>query len=270
LANGETPQIPQDHGLSVYSGYEARAELKMRSIERLGYGISEIVEGLYGTGLDVIPVQSCKWSFSAMMGRPEEIAEVPGDVAARIQEDLPVVSGFNEGIRESAEIVANVDKGFEHCIGKFRNDLLVTATMRVEKGHHREYGWGVYFEQGRHRCILARTLANRPEEEAWEDTLWTACAEWASFEPVLGQPKTHCETLWAPDEFTHIFEVETFGQQAANASEYRLAQMARFAVGTQEFAQMYEWHSYADSDPPKRADYYAYHAAASRRIRISD
>jgi hypothetical protein len=87
---------------------------------------------------------------------------------------------------------------------------------------------------------------------------------------VLGQKKIHRETLWAPDEFTHIFEDGMFDQACANASEFRKRLMERFATGTQKFAQVYEWHSQADSDPPRRADGYAYHAAASRRILLSD
>jgi hypothetical protein len=166
--------------------------------------------------------------------------------------------------------VANVDQGFEHYIRHFRNDLPVTAAMRVEKGYHGEYGWGVYFEQERHRCVLAGTVANRPEEEAWEDTLWTACAEWASFEPMIGRPKIHWQTLWAPDEFTHMFEDGVFDQQYACASEFRKRAMDRFAMGTQKLAQTYKWHSHAESEPPpRRADGYAYHAAVSWRIRIS-
>jgi hypothetical protein len=97
-----------------------------------------------------------------------------------------------------------------------------------------------------------------------------ACAEWASFEPVLGQLKIHHETLWAPDEFTHIFEDGAFDEQYVQASDYKKRLMERFATGTQKFGQVYEWHSHADMDPPKRADDYTYHAAASRRIRISD
>jgi hypothetical protein len=162
LANGDTPQIPQDHGAPVYSVYGSKVELKMRQIEKLGIGVEGIVHELYGTDYAVIPLQSSKLSFNAMTGKPEEIINVPEDVAARIQENAPAVPGFNEGIRESAEIVANVDKGFEHYIKYFRNYLPVTAAMRVEKGHHGEYGWGVYFEQGRHRCVLAGTLANHP------------------------------------------------------------------------------------------------------------
>jgi hypothetical protein len=171
------PQIPQDHGLPVYSVYGSKAELKMRQIEKLGIGVKGIVQELYGMDFEVIPLQSCKWSFNAMMGRPGENIAVPGDVAAQIQENAPVAPGFNEGVRESADIVANVDKGFEHYIKYFRDDLPVTAAMRVEKGYHSENGWGVHFEQGRRRYVLAGTLANQSEEEAWEDTLWTACAE---------------------------------------------------------------------------------------------
>jgi hypothetical protein len=98
-----------------------------------------------------------------------------------------------------SEIVANVDKGFQHYVKCFRDELPVTAAVRVEKGHHGEHGWGVYFEQGRYRCILAGIVAEHSEEEALEDAMWTAVAEWASFEPTLGKPKIHRETLWAPD-----------------------------------------------------------------------
>jgi hypothetical protein len=54
------------------------------------------------------------------------------------------------------------------------------------------------------------------------------------------------------------------------ASEYRRAVMDKFALGTRKFAQAYEFRSAEEEDPPKRADCCAYHAAASRRIRISD
>jgi hypothetical protein len=67
-------------------------------------------------------------------------------------------------------------------------------------------------------CIMAGTVANRPEDEAWEDTPWTACAECATFGPKIGQPKIHHETLWTPDEFTHIFEGSTFDQEYVNGA----------------------------------------------------
>jgi hypothetical protein len=46
--------------------------------------------------------------------------------------------------------------------------------------------------------------------------------------------------------------------------------MDRFMTGIRKFGQAFEWHPHAESDPPKRADYYSYHAAASRRFRVSD
>jgi hypothetical protein len=225
---------------------------------------------MYGVDMDVQPVQGRNWSYNAVMKRGDEIPVVAEEVAVQILETRPVAPGFNEALRESSEIVANVDKGFQHYVKYFRDELPVTAAVRIEKAHHGEYGWGVYFEQGRHRSVLAGTLANRSVEEAWEDTMWTACAEWASFGPVLGQSKIHREILWAPDEFTHIFEGSKFGVEYANASEFRKRVMERFVIRTQKFGQAYEWHSHADLDPPKRADYYSYHGAASRRIRISD
>jgi hypothetical protein len=142
--------------------------------------------------------------------------------------------------------------------------------LRQRSSHHGEYGWGVYFEQGRHRCILAGSIAEHAEEDALEDAMWTAVAEWASFEPTLGKPKIHRETLWAPDEFGNIFAGDTFQAEYAVASEYRRAVMDKFALGTRKFAQAYEFRSAAEEDPPKRADGYAYHAAASHRIRIAD
>jgi hypothetical protein len=108
------------------------------------------------------------------------------------------------------------------AIERFRNDIPVTDALKVEKGHHEQYGWGVYFEQGRHRCILAGTVSKRPKDEAWEDTLWTACAEWASFMPRLGQPKIHQENPWTPDEFKHIFEEGTFEQVFGTAFSMNL------------------------------------------------
>jgi hypothetical protein len=254
----------------VYPVYGSRAELKMRRIEKLGIDIQEIVQKLYGTNCTVHPLHSCKWSFNAMMGRLVENVGVPEDVAEKIQDKAPDAPGLNEAVRESAEIVANVDKGFVHYISKFRNDLPVSAAIGIEKGHHSEYGWGVYFEQGRHRCVLAGTVVNRPEEEILEDTTWKVCAEWANFEPVLGQPRIHRETLWEPDESTHIFEGSTFDKEYANASEHRKRLMERFAVGTQKFAQVYEFHTHSDLAPSGRVDRYAYHAASSRRVRIAD
>jgi hypothetical protein len=70
LSDGTTPQIPQDHGLPVYPVYGTRAELKMRNIEKLGFGVQGIVQILYVMGLTIIPIQSQRWSLNAVMWRP--------------------------------------------------------------------------------------------------------------------------------------------------------------------------------------------------------
>jgi hypothetical protein len=185
LENEELTGIPQDHGLPVCSVYGKKKVIRMRHIDRIGLGVQGIVHNLYGPDMQIFPLQSNKWSFNAVMGRSGKDIGIPEDVAAEIQENAPEAVGFNEAVRESTEITANVDKGFEHYIKYFRDDLRVTTEVSVEAGHHGEYGWGVYFEQGRHRMVLAGTLANRPKEEIEDDVLWLACAEWANFEPVL-------------------------------------------------------------------------------------
>jgi hypothetical protein len=93
LSDGTTPQIPQNHGLPVYSVYGVRAELKMRDIDRLGCGVTGIVQALYGTGVQVIPIRSEKWSFNAAMGKPEEKIDLPGDVMAQVCENPRACAG---------------------------------------------------------------------------------------------------------------------------------------------------------------------------------
>jgi hypothetical protein len=212
-----------------------------------------------------------KWSYNAANGIPGEGLTLPEEVAAQLVGTGEGAAEFNEGIRESSEIVANVDKGFSHYLKCFRSDQEVTASIRVEQGRHGEYGWGVHFEQGRHRCILPGTVMGTDE-----DAIWTACAELASFEPVLRQPRIHVEKLWTPDEFGFVFqELETgLGQwqsyQSANPS--RKLQIEKFGAGVAMFGQAFEWfpHSAVESGPPVRADAYSHHAAASRRFQVSD
>jgi hypothetical protein len=100
----------------------------------------------------------------------------------------------------------NVDKEFTHYLKYFMADQKVPALMQVSQGYQGEYGWGVYFQQGRHRCVLSGMVSGRPAEEALEDVLWTACAEWASSQPRLGECKTQKETFHFAEDCTHFFE----------------------------------------------------------------
>jgi hypothetical protein len=83
-------------------------------------------------------------------------------------------------------------------------------------------------------------------------------------------PEVSSGDIVGTGESGHIFAGDTFEAEYAAASEYRRAAMDKFALGTRKFAQAYEFRSAAEEDAPKRADGYAYHAAASRRVRISD
>jgi hypothetical protein len=112
LPGNVMPSIPQDHGLPVCTVYGAKATLKLRGFQGLGMGVKEIVQGLYGTGMEVQPTQSRNWSWNAVMARGGEEPKLSQEVAVQLQEKQPVVPGFNEALRESSEIVANVDKGF--------------------------------------------------------------------------------------------------------------------------------------------------------------
>jgi hypothetical protein len=89
------------------------------------------------------------------------------------------VEAANWAIRTDALIAQNVDKGFHYYVSEFEPSPEVPAAVLVEKGWQEEHGWAVFFEQGRHRCILAGTQLGRPEEEAEEDATWEALAAWA-------------------------------------------------------------------------------------------
>jgi hypothetical protein len=145
----------------VYTIYGARAELRLRDIERLGCGPAGIVRTLYNGTSELVQLSSQKWSYNAAMGGLGEEITLPAEIVSAPVGSTDGAREFNEG---SAEIVANVDKGFMHYLKYFRNDLEVTASIRIESGGHREYGWGVYFEQGRHRCALAGTVVGSEDD----------------------------------------------------------------------------------------------------------
>jgi hypothetical protein len=168
-----------------------------------------------------------------------------------------------------------VDKGLTHFIRSFRNDQEVIASIQVEQGRHGEYGWGVYFEQGRHRCVLTGTVSGRPREKAEEDAIWTACAEWARFDPIPWQGKVHQENLWIPDSVTGAFlEWDNLGDLSSTgmyqqATQSQKEQMDRFSEGIRKFTQVFTCNPFSDGVSQRVAGY-AQQAAASRRFRVSD
>jgi hypothetical protein len=84
---------------------------------------------------------------------------------------------YNQELRDSAQFTRNAYKGFTHSLKYFKPDRRVAALMQILQGCQGEYGWGVFFQQGRHRYVISGTVSGRPAEEALENALWTACAE---------------------------------------------------------------------------------------------
>jgi hypothetical protein len=121
------------------------------------------------------------------MARPGERPQVLETVALPKPElSQEHVGAHNQQIRESALETQNVCEGFAHYVPHFKPTEPVTAAIQVEQGIQGEYGWAVYFEQERHRRVLAAVDSGRPAEEALEDAIWKACAEWASFQRISG------------------------------------------------------------------------------------
>jgi hypothetical protein len=123
-------------------------------------------------------------------------------VLEKLQLEDHVMREYNCQIRECAQAIQNIDKVFAHYLKDFRHDREVRASIQVEQGHYGEVGWGVLFEQGRHRCLLAGTVTNRSGDEIFENAFWTACAELANSEPVVGKPKVHQETCFFTETCT--------------------------------------------------------------------
>jgi hypothetical protein len=220
-------------------------------------------------------IEGTQWAFNAEMAREGEITMVPPEaVLQRPQLSDEQVRDSNCYIRECAQEVQNIDKGFAHYLKYFRLDREVRASIQIEKGHFGEVGWGVLFEQGRHRCLLARTVSGKPEDEAVEDALWIACAEWANFELVVGKPKVHQETCFFTEYFTHFSEGDpnlrnmSGTQWYQEASPFRRGIIERFGMGMRSFA-----------NPPtllplsegwERSAEYVARITASRRFQVPD
>jgi hypothetical protein len=85
--------------------------------------------------MTVVKAASQKVVYNAVMGRPGEQITPPSEITAKLVESADDARQFNEGIRDSAEIAANADKGFRHYLKYFRADRPVTAAVRVETGN---------------------------------------------------------------------------------------------------------------------------------------
>jgi hypothetical protein len=57
-------------------------------------------------------------------------------------------------IRAEAQPTQNIDKGFDRFIRKFNE----AEPVSIQDGLHGEHGWGIYFQQGKRRCVLKGKL----------------------------------------------------------------------------------------------------------------
>jgi hypothetical protein len=150
----------------------------------------------------------------------------------------------------------------------------VSASIQIEQGHFEESGWGVLFEQGRNRCLLAEAAPGRPIDEAVNDALWIACTQWENFEPDVGEPKVHQETCFFAEYCTHFFERgpnlrDMSGKRwCQEASECKRRVIERFCMGMRKLANPLILQPLIEGWE-RSADYVA-RVAASRQFQVPD
>jgi hypothetical protein len=237
------PEDPEDPGTPSIVLYGANAELRMRNVEQVPGGFEAIVYELYGPAMSVAKIPSTHWARNGTTTRPNEQASVFETVILPpTGRDEGIISAHNWAIRDEVQKARNMDKGFSHFVSHYRPYQPVIASFSVEQGLYGEWRWGIFFQQSRHRCIMAGVVSNRPEEEAREDALWTAAPVSASFEPIPGQPKEHPGLPYFPEESTHFFEGNGLTDLSEtelyqNASPYRKALIEDFCRGCQKFTR---------------------------------
>jgi hypothetical protein len=203
------------------------------------------------------------------MARPGERPQVLEIVALpRPEISKEQIGAFNEQVRESALGTQNVDKGFAHYVSYFKPTELVYAAIQGEQGPQGEYGWVVYFQQGRHGCVLTGVVSGRPAEEELEDAMWKACAELSSFQPVPGAEKEHEEHVYGIHVCTHCFEdqFQVGSEYYQQASPERKWLMEKFAAGCARTNFVF----HPNDDLQERIVKHATNSVRSRRYQFAD
>jgi hypothetical protein len=102
----------------------------------------------------------------------------------------------------------------------------------------------------------------------------TACAEWASFEPIPGHPQDHPELLCFKAESTHFFQGNDLTDLSGTRPSQdeppsRKALIEKFCLGCQKFTGELLVSPSCDA-PLERYPGYAQVAAGSRRFQVAD
>jgi hypothetical protein len=233
LLDGTYPRIPDKCRNAADCDRWGKTELRLRNTESIPGRSKSIVHSLYSPEMDIVRISSTQWPYDAAMARTGERPQVPATVTLpRPEMSKEQIGAFNQEVRESTLETQNADKGFAHYVSHFKHRELVCAAIHVEQGLQGEYGWAVYFQQGRHRCVLTAVVSGRPSEEVLKDSMWKARAELANFQPMPGIEKEHEEHVYGMNGCTHCFEdqFQVYSEYCQQASPERKWLMEKFAA----------------------------------------
>jgi hypothetical protein len=101
----------------------------------------------------------------------------------------------NGSILEAGLSPQNYDKGFDKYVRKFNPEEESSSVVAIHNGWQGDHGWAVAFKQGPRRCLLLGTMDGFSDEEA----LWSALADWATFQPRLQNPRQFPGKLFFPN-----------------------------------------------------------------------
>jgi hypothetical protein len=159
---------------------------------------------LYQGRLSITEALSTKeWAMIGSLGDGVTSGEIPRDYSATTHPDGGATpAAIHYKILEAGLRTQNYDKGFDKFVGKFERNEAMTATIAITTGWRDDHGWAVYCTRGPRRCLLLDAADGLSDEE----TLWTALAAWASFQPWKSSPRKYPGKLFYPTEGSHIFE----------------------------------------------------------------
>jgi hypothetical protein len=202
-----------------------------------------------------------------------------GEISIQYRTEMPQVSrteieAIHGKILETGLRTQNHDKGLDKFVRKFERNEAMSATVAVHSGLQGDHGWAVYVKQGPRRALLLDTVDGLSSEES----LWTALATWATFNPrkAVKMNRRFPGRLFYPDVATHIFT--KYWNHLANLSSHPdfakespicRAEMIRFSEGLSKLRHS-KWAPQPTAEAPEKSAKIAEDAAISRLRPIAD
>jgi hypothetical protein len=144
-----------------------------------------------------------EWAMIGSLGDGIASGEIPRNYRATTHPDgVATAVAFHYRVHEAGLKTQNYDKGFEEFVRKFERSEAMSVTIAISLGCREDHGLAVYCKQGPRRCLLMDTVDGPSDDE----TLWTALAAWASFQPRKSSPRKYPGKLFYPTEASYIFE----------------------------------------------------------------